>query len=66
MTSVPIAVEIVEILGSDQLLYGTCGDDRLVARINANRRVVPGDVVTLGLDDGVVHLFDTQTEQALL
>jgi multiple sugar transport system ATP-binding protein len=66
MTSVPMNVQIVEVLGSDQLLYGTSGDDRVVARVSAQLPVAPGDNVTLGLDEQFVHLFDAATEQALL
>jgi multiple sugar transport system ATP-binding protein len=65
-TAVRLAVEIVELLGSDQLLYGTCGNDPVVARVNSQLRVSVGDTITLGLDERSVHLFDKQTEQALL
>jgi multiple sugar transport system ATP-binding protein len=65
-TTVRLAVDIVEVLGSDQLLHGTCGGDSLVARVSAKLRVAPGETVTLGLDENAVHLFDPQTEQALL
>ena len=65
MSTVPLHVDIVEVLGSDQLLYGRSGDDSVVARVTAQRRVSPGDSVTLGLDPNLVHLFDTETERAL-
>jgi multiple sugar transport system ATP-binding protein len=58
-------VDLVEVLGSDQLLYGRCGEDAIVARVGAKRRVDPGDVVVLGLDGSSVHVFDRQTELAL-
>jgi ABC-type sugar transport system ATPase subunit len=66
MPTIPLAVDIVEQLGSDQLLYGTSGDNRLVARVSAQLRVESGDTIRLGLPRHAVHLFDTQTEQALL
>jgi multiple sugar transport system ATP-binding protein len=66
MTSVPINVQIVEVLGSDQLLYGTTGADSVVARVSAQRSVAPGETVTLGIDERSVHLFDRATEQALI
>ncbi|HEX7084461.1 MAG TPA: ABC transporter ATP-binding protein [Gaiellaceae bacterium] len=65
-TSVRLAVDIVEVLGSDQLLHGTCGGDKLVARVSAKMGVRVGDTVTLGLDEHVVHLFDSLTERALI
>jgi multiple sugar transport system ATP-binding protein len=66
MARVPLTVEIIEVLGSDQLLYGKSGNDDLVARVGAQRRIAPGDTVTLGLEEHTVHLFDRATEQALL
>jgi len=66
MPSLPLLVEIVEVLGSDQLLYGKSGTDSLVARVSAQRNIAPGDTVTLGLEQQSVHLFDRATEQALL
>lgn len=65
MTTLTLAVEIVEILGSDQLLYGTCGTDRIVARVSAQRTVAPGETVTLAVEEHSIHLFDPQSERAL-
>jgi multiple sugar transport system ATP-binding protein len=65
-TSVRLAVDIVEVLGSDQLLYGTCGDDRLVARVSSQLPVRAGDTVDLGLQQHSLHIFDRKTEVALL
>jgi multiple sugar transport system ATP-binding protein len=64
--TVRLAVDIVEVLGSDQLLYGNCGDQRLVARVSAQLKVDSGDTITLGVPERSVHLFDKDTEQALL
>jgi multiple sugar transport system ATP-binding protein len=66
LTPLRLTVDIVEVLGSDQLLYGTCAGDRLVARVGAQLKVSPGDTVPLGVDAHTVHVFDRQTEQALL
>jgi len=59
-------VDVVERLGSDQFLYGTVGGDTLTARIDPRLKVTPGDQVKLGLDMRSLHLFDAQTELALL
>jgi multiple sugar transport system ATP-binding protein len=64
MTPVPLHVEIVEMLGSDQLLYGKSGADSALARVSAQRLVAPGETVTLGLDPSLVHVFDAGTERA--
>ena len=66
MPSVRLAVDIVEVLGSDQLLYGSVGGNRLVARVSAQLPVRSGDTVTLGLPRHSIHLFDRETEHALL
>jgi multiple sugar transport system ATP-binding protein len=63
--TVRLAVNLVEILGSDQLLYGTCGQDRLVARVDARLGIRVGDTVELGLHEPSVHVFDRETEAAL-
>jgi multiple sugar transport system ATP-binding protein len=59
-------VDVVERLGSDQFLYGQVGGDTVTARVDPKMKVEPGDNVKLGLDTRTLHLFDAQTEQALI
>src|SRR5437879_10516582 len=59
-------VDVVERLGSDQFLYGQVGGDTVTAPVDPKMKVEPGDNVKLGLDTRTLHLFDAQTEQALL
>ena len=61
-----LKVEVVELLGSDQFLYGTVGADAITARVNPELKVEAGDRVRLGLDTRRLHLFDTATEKAVL
>jgi multiple sugar transport system ATP-binding protein len=61
-----IKVDVVERLGSDQFLYGQVGGDTITARVDPRMKVTPGDTVQLGLDTRSLHLFDTESEQALL
>jgi multiple sugar transport system ATP-binding protein len=61
-----LKVEVVEILGSDQFLYGTVGADAITARVDPNLKVEPGDRVRLGVDTRRLHLFDLETEKAIL
>ena len=61
-----LKVEVVEILGSDQFLYGTVGADAITARVDPNLKVEPGDRVRLGVDTRRLHLFDAETEKAIL
>jgi multiple sugar transport system ATP-binding protein len=58
-------VEVVEVLGSDQYLYGKSGDDSLIARVDPQLKVTAGDKVSLFLAQERLHLFDVQTEQAI-
>ena len=63
--TVRLAVDLVEVLGSDQLLYGKSGEDRLVVRVGARLAVRPGETVELGLHAPSIHVFDRETEVAL-
>ena len=64
--AVDITVDVVERLGSDQFLYGQVGEDGVTARVDPRLPAAPGDKIPLGLDLRSVHLFDPETEQALL
>jgi len=61
-----IKVDVVERLGSDQFLYGQVGSDTITARVDPRMKVTPGDTVRLGLDTRSLHLFDAESEKALL
>jgi len=61
-----LKVEVVEVLGSDQFLYGTVGGDAITARVDPALKVSPGDRVRLGVDTRRLHLFDVETEKALM
>jgi multiple sugar transport system ATP-binding protein len=59
-------VDVVERLGSDQFLYGQVGGDSVTARVDPKMKVEAGDKVRLGLDTRTLHLFEAETEKALL
>ena len=59
-------VDVVERLGSDQFLYGQVGGDTVTARVDPRLKVEVGDQVKLGLDVRSLHLFDSETEKALI
>ncbi len=63
--SLRLTVDLVEILGSDQLLYGSCGADRMVARVPARLPVRVGDTVELGIQTESIHVFDRESEVVL-
>ena len=59
-------VDVVERLGSDQFLYGQVGGDTITARVDPRMKVELGGRARLGLDPRSLHLFDAETEKALL
>src|SRR5262249_29979457 len=65
-SAVEMSVDVVERLGSDQFLYGQIGGDTVTARVDPRMKVTPGDRVRLGLDLRSLHLFDAETERAVL
>src|SRR5215467_14141904 len=65
-SAVDMSVDVVERLGSDQFLYGQVGGDNVTARVDPRMKVTPGDRVRLGLDLRSLHLFDAETEKAVL
>src|SRR5438270_2846535 len=64
--SMEMKVDVVERLGSDQFLYGQVGGDTITARVDPRMKVERGDQVKLGLDTRSLHVFDAETEEALL
>jgi multiple sugar transport system ATP-binding protein len=60
-----LKVEVTEILGADQFLYGAVGGDAITARVDPNLKVTPGDRVLLGVDMRRLHLFDGPTGAAI-
>jgi multiple sugar transport system ATP-binding protein len=63
--AVDLKVEVIEILGSDQYLYGKVGSDDLIARVDPQLKVTVGDRVRLGVDAERLHIFDIETEKAI-
>ena len=60
-----LKVEVTEVLGADQFLYGAVGGDAITARVDPNMKVTPGDRVLLGVDMRRLHLFDGPTGRAI-
>jgi multiple sugar transport system ATP-binding protein len=61
-----LKVEVSEVLGADQFLYGIVGGDAITARVDPNLKVSPGDRVRLGVDMRRLHVFDGPTGKAIL
>ena len=66
MPTVELIVDVVEILGSDQYAYGRVGADEVVARLDPHTDVGHGSRIRLGIDTRRLHVFDPETELALL
>jgi ABC-type sugar transport system ATPase subunit len=60
---VPLAVTIVEALGTESFVHGTLGGGAFVARLDAERSVKKGE--TLSLRFKSLHLFDAETGVSL-
>lgn len=61
-----LKVEVVEVLGPDQFLYGKVGGNAIAARVDPKLRVEPGERIRLGMNTRRVHLFDDVTGEAIL
>src|SRR5205085_627721 len=65
LPQIELRVEVLEVLGSDQYLYGKVGGDDMVARVDPQFRVAVGDRARLTVDPQRLHLFDPDTELAV-
>ena len=63
---IDLKVEVLEVLGADQYLYGKVGSDDIIARVDPQLKVAVGDHVRLGVNMDRLHLFDSETEKAVL
>jgi multiple sugar transport system ATP-binding protein len=63
---IDLIVEVVEVLGADQFLYGKVGGDDVIARLDPQFNVAVGDRVRLNVNMRRLHLFDVNTERAIL
>lgn len=58
-------VELVELLGAENLITFNLGDHELKARLAPNARPAIGSNLTIGLDPSQFHLFDCQSGKAI-
>jgi multiple sugar transport system ATP-binding protein len=59
-------VEVVEMLGSETLLYLQIEDADFVARVNPRSKTRAGDIVKIAFDTNKIHLFDRETERVIM
>jgi len=58
-------VEVVEMLGSETLLYLYIGDISVTARVGPRTRARAGDMIKLAIDPTRIHIFDKDTEKTI-
>ena len=63
---IDMQVEVTEVLGADQFVYGTVGGDMMTARVDPQLKVDPGDRIRLSMDTRRLHLFDPASGVAIL
>jgi multiple sugar transport system ATP-binding protein len=56
--AIPAVVDVVEPLGSEQVLYLNAGGAQITARASAEATVATGDAIALGINAKRMHLFD--------
>jgi ABC-type sugar transport system ATPase subunit len=61
-----VNVDLTEVLGADQFVYGSAGRDQIVARIEPTLKVRPGDRLQLSIRPQALHLFDAATGRTIL
>ena len=60
------SVEVVELMGSETFLYLSCADSQFTARVSPTARIKSGDKLKIAINTGKIHLFDKETEAAIL
>ncbi len=65
----PIKVTVVEELGADEFVYGTCDVEgtpgNVIVRLSGRGQARRGDVIHVTTDPSSVHVFDTDTGERL-
>jgi len=64
--TIPVQVDVVEFLGNEELIHAKADGNEIVAIIPSARQVKAGDSVHLGIPYEKLHLFDAETEEALM
>ena len=59
-------VEVTEVLGSETYLYLTVSGEQFTARVNKRSTSAIGDTIKVALDTNKLHIFDKDTELAIV
>jgi multiple sugar transport system ATP-binding protein len=64
--TIPASVDVVEYLGDQELLHAKTAGLEIIAIVASDNRVKPGDNVNFWLSPDKLHMFDSQSEAALV
>lgn len=59
-------VEVTELMGSETYLYLNCDGNAITARVHPSTTAQTGDRIKVAFDLSKMHLFDKETEKAIL
>jgi len=65
-SQVEMGVEVVELMGSETFLYMYCEGRQITARVSPRSTARAGDKIKVAFDSKKIHLFDKETEKAIL
>ena len=63
---VEASIEVVEMLGSETLLYLAIGKENCVARVNPRTKARTGEKTKVAFDANKIYLFDKETEKVIV
>jgi multiple sugar transport system ATP-binding protein len=67
LPKIPVKVDVVENLGSENFVYFTVGGKPFTSRMDPRSSdIQPGQSIQVAIDTGHIHLFDAKTELALV
>ncbi len=59
-------VDVVEPLGSETILHVKAGEDMLTAKVDPKTKAIEGQKIDLVFDMDAMHIFDKETEKAVI
>jgi multiple sugar transport system ATP-binding protein len=63
---IPVRIDVVEYLGNEELIHAQAEDHEVVALVSSDRRVKVGEQIDLAIPSDKLHLFDPDSEKALV
>lgn len=60
------SVDVVELLGKEQIVHANIGEQKIDLIVSSKIEVISGDIINIKIDVNSVHLFDVETEKAII